>query len=149
MKIIYAPQNVENFDNTLFLAGSIDMNFAVNWQQEIAEKLADTDYVLLNPRRLDWDGSWENTINEAAFVQQVTWELDCLEKAKQIVMYFAPTSLSPISLLELGLFADSKKIWVCCPEGFWRKGNVDIVCQRHQIRQFVGLDELIEALKNQ
>jgi hypothetical protein len=48
-------------------------------------------------------------------------------------MYFDPNTLSPISLLELGLHAKSGKLIVCCPEGFYRKGNVDIVCQNFGI----------------
>jgi hypothetical protein len=45
-----------------------------------------------------------------------------------ICVYFDPKGQSPITLLELGLFHD-KDIIVCCPEGFWRKGNVDVnVC---------------------
>jgi len=36
---------------------------------------------------------------------------------------------------------------VCCPEGFWRKGNVDIVCQRFGIRQFLKLEDVIGFIK--
>jgi hypothetical protein len=44
---------------------------------------------------------------------------------------FDPKGMAPITLLELGLFAQSdKKIVVCCPDGYWRKGNVDILCSR-------------------
>ena len=61
-------------------------------------------------------------------------------------MYFDPNTTSPISLLELGLHAKSKKMIVCCPEGFWRKGNVDIVCENFYIPTFNSLDELIKSL---
>jgi len=36
---------------------------------------------------------------------------------------------------------------VCCPEDFWRKGNVDIVCERYGVDQVDTLDELIEFAK--
>jgi hypothetical protein len=37
---------------------------------------------------------------------------------------------------------------VCCPEGFWRKGNVDIVCKYYEVRQVATLEDLIsEALR--
>jgi hypothetical protein len=36
---------------------------------------------------------------------------------------------------------------VCCPEGFWRKGNVDIVCSRYNVQQVQNIEELIETAK--
>ena len=57
-------------------------------------------------------------------------------------MYLDPATKSPVSLLELGLHARSGKLIVCCPEGFWRKGNVDIVCQHHGVPQVADLAEL-------
>jgi hypothetical protein len=62
-------------------------------------------------------------------------------------MYFDPNTKSPISLLELGLFAKSGKMIVCCPNGFWRKGNVDIVAQRHGIQCVNTLEELIREVQ--
>jgi hypothetical protein len=35
---------------------------------------------------------------------------------------------------------------VCCPEGFWRRGNVEMVCRRHRIPLFATLDDLIADL---
>ncbi len=64
-------------------------------------------------------------------------------------MFLEKNSKSPISLLELGLFADSGKLLVCCEEGFWRKGNVDIVCQRKGIKTFDDFDALLSFLINQ
>ena len=34
-----------------------------------------------------------------------------------------------------------------CPDGFWRKGNVDIVARRHRIRAYESLDALIAAVR--
>jgi len=39
------------------------------------------------------------------------------------------------------LYAHSRKIFVVCPEGFWRRGNVEIVCNRYDIRLFESLLE--------
>lgn len=132
---------------TIFLAGSIDMGSAIDWQAEIERQLANADLLLLNPRRDAWDSSWAQTIENPLFRGQVEWELDGLACADLIVIYFAPQTQAPISLLELGLFASSGKVVVCCPEGFWRKGNVDIICARYQIPQVASLDELIQACK--
>jgi hypothetical protein len=66
-----------------------------------------------------------------------------LDSSDIIVMYFDPNTKSPISLLELGLYAASGKLIVCCPEGFWRKGNVDIVCQRYKVPTVETIEDLI------
>jgi len=148
--IIYkAPEDsTESSGPRVFLAGSIELNTAELWQDKVTEALADLDVTILNPRRDDWDSSWTQEISNPQFNQQVTWELDNLDASDIIVLYFDPATKSPISLLELGLYASSKKLLVCCPEGFWRKGNVDIVCYRHKITQYDSLTELVKSLRN-
>jgi len=69
-----------------------------------------------------------------------------MECADKILMYFDPKTKSPISLLELGLFANSNKLIVVCPKGFWRKGNVDIVCRRYEIEQAETIENAIQKL---
>jgi hypothetical protein len=80
------------------------------------------------------------------FREQVEWELTALEKADLIAMYFDPATKSPVSLLELGLFARTGKMIVCCPEGFWRKANVDIVCENYGVKQVESLDDLTDLV---
>ena len=125
------------------MAGSIEMGNAENWQEKIVNTFKDKSYIFLNPRRDDWDSSWEQKIENLQFNEQVTWELNALDSSDVIIMYFDPNTKSPISLLELGLHATSKKLIVCCPEGFWRKGNVDIVCERYGIPTAKTIDDLI------
>ena len=45
------------------------------------------------------------------------------------------------------LFAKTKKVIVCCPIGFWRKGNIDVVCQRYHIKQVETINELVKEIK--
>jgi len=133
---------------SIFLAGSIEMGTAENWQERIVKELEDVNQlVIYNPRRDDWDSSWEQKIGNEQFNEQVVWELKHMEKATVIPMYFSPGTKSPITLLELGLFADSGKVIVCCPDGFWRKGNVDIVCRDFNVEQVDTIEGLIEATK--
>lgn len=146
MKILKPPQPLRlNGKPGVFLAGSIDQGMAVDWQRDIlncAVPLTTMDIVFLNPRRDDWDPTWDQNDSNPEFVRQVNWELNAMDKAEMVVMYFAPGTKSPITLLELGLYATSGKLIVCCPDGFWRKGNVDIVCKRNKIKQvktLVGL----------
>ena len=147
MKQVKAPNSYVKTQLTIFLAGSIEMGLAEDWQPVISEILKDEEVLILNPRRDDWDSSWEQKISHPQFREQVEWELNALDSSDIIVMYFDPKTKSPVSLLELGIHANSGKLLVCCPEGFWRKGNVDIVCQRFGIKQVDSLDELAKSLK--
>lgn len=145
---IKAPNEIPwDGPRSIFLAGSIEMGTAFNWQTKVSNSLADQNIMILNPRRDDWDSSWTQSIENDQFRTQVEWELAALERARIIVMYFDPNTKSPISLLELGLYASSGKLVVCCPEGFWRKGNVDIVCKKFNIKQASSLEELITIVK--
>jgi len=97
----------------------------------VARELSDVpNLTILNPRRDDCDDSWFQSIHDTQFRQQVEWEIAAQEMADVIFMYFAPDTKAPITLLELGLFARSGKLVVCCPDGYWRKGNVEVVCHR-------------------
>ncbi len=134
----------------LFTAGSIEMGAAVDWQKRLIEELKDTDTLILNPRRDDWDSSWEQSINNHQFKEQVMWELNGLDHADVVAMYFAPGTKSPISLLELGILTnsyDNNRTVVYCPAGFWRKGNVDIVCEWYELPYTDDYDQWIVMIK--
>lgn len=131
---------------SVFLAGSIEMGKAVDWQSEIGHSLAGDGWTVLNPRRSDWDSSWKLSIDDPQFFEQVTWELDGLETVDVILIYFVPGYKAPISLLEFGLHAASRRCLVVCPEGFWRKGNVDIVCRRYGTIQVRDLERARQTL---
>lgn len=149
---VQAPLNYSQYaeKKKIFLAGSIEMGRAIEWQKRVVEDLEDIDVVLLNPRRRDWDSSWEHSINHLQFRQQVEWELQALDDSDIIVMYFDPETKSPITLMELGIHAATNpaKVIVCCPDGFWRKGNIDIVCARYGVAQVEDLNDLIFALRD-
>ncbi|HYD19749.1 MAG TPA: nucleoside 2-deoxyribosyltransferase domain-containing protein [Patescibacteria group bacterium] len=132
---------------SIFLAGSIEMGKAEDWQAKVASGLKDIDCLILNPRRENWDASWEQSIDNPMFKQQVDWELDAIDASDMVFMYFVPNTKSPITLLELGLQAGkhADKLVVCCPPGFWRKGNVDIVCRRYGVKQVANIEEFITA----
>lgn len=131
----------------VFLAGSIDNGRASNWQAEVSAALANAGVVLLNPRRADWNPAWQADAEEPEFVRQVRWELQALEQADIVLMYFAPGSQSPVTLLEMGLHARSGKLLVAAPEGFWRKGNVDITADHYGVPRFASLPALVEATR--
>lgn len=160
MKVVVAPNEYAFEPNDreiwVFLAGSIEQDAAVEWQDRLISLLATLDrktklhLVVYNPRREAWDASWINSIENENFRVQVTWELDGIDNADYVLFYFDPATKSPISLLELGLVAatqDGPQAVVCCPEGFWRKGNVDIVCERYDIPMVDTLEGLVSYLQ--
>ena len=145
MAVYKPPRNIAFRDvnrKSVFLAGSIEMGKAENWQEELSDFFRGLNMDVFNPRREDWDSSWVQEYTNPQFFQQVNWELNALEKADLIVMYFAPGTMSPVSLLELGAFGLSGKMYVVCPEGFWRRGNVEIFCDRYGIPFYSDLTTL-------
>jgi len=139
MGVIYTPPSkIEEHDfinYMVFLAGSIEMGVAEDWQTKLSNELVNIpNLTILNPRRPQWDNSWKQSLDNPVFKEQVDWELDGIEKADLVIFYFDPNTKSPITLLELGAVTQmvrlEKRIIVCCPEGFYRKGNVDIVVHR-------------------
>ncbi len=133
--------------HSVFLAGSIEMGLAEPWQARVEAALSDLDVVILNPRRDEWDASWVQSIANPQFREQVEWELTAQELATVIAMYFAPETKAPVTLLELGLAARSGKLVVCCPDGYWRKGNVEVVCASYGICLVADLAALVSEMR--
>lgn len=145
--IYFPPSNLSLRDRdkkSVFLAGSIEMGKSFDWQSSLGDWLDSQGFNVFNPRRKDWDSSWKQSHDNANFYQQVMWELNGLEKSDIIIMYLDPETKAPISLLEFGLFAKSKKIYVICAEGFWRKGNIEIVCDVYDIPLFNSIEKFKE-----
>ena len=146
MAIYRAPENIALRNRnrmSVFLAGSIEMGVAEDWQTPLEKTLHDNGFDVFNPRRLDWDSTWEQKFSNPQFFQQVTWELNALEQADMIIMYFDPNTKSIISMMELGAHKDCDKIYVVCPDGYCRKGNVEIFCWLYNIPLYNTLDTLL------
>lgn len=133
---------------TVFLAGSIELGTAEDWQTRASAVLEPLGVVVLNPRRDAWDASWEQRARFAPFREQVEWELDALARADLVLMHFEPATKAPVTLLELGLFASSGKLIVSCPDGYWRKGNVEVVCARFGVLLVDSLDDALLRVRH-
>jgi len=131
----------------IFLGGSIEMGTAEEWQSRLIKELSDEKFYFLNPRRDNWDSSWEQSIRNKMFKEQVVWELKNLEESDMAVIYFDPSTQSPITLFELGLLINMKKTIVYCPNGFWRKGNIEIICERYDVVLVETFEDLKEEIK--
>jgi hypothetical protein len=149
-RILKPPMSITLADGeqSVFLAGSIELGVAEDWQAAFERSLADMQIAIMNPRRDGWDATWEQSIDNPVFRGQVEWELDGLERASVVPMYFAPDTRAPITLLELGLLAGSGKLVVCCPSGYWRRGNVEVVCARYRVPMVAEPRHLVEAVRD-
>lgn len=135
MPLCTAPRRLADHSGPLvFLAGSIEQGAASFWQEVAAQQLlaARPGVLVANPRRESWNSQWDQTEDHAAFHEQVTWELDHLERADQVLFVFEPGTRSPVTLLELGLMLGRSpgRVVVACPRAFWRSGNVWITAHR-------------------
>lgn len=147
--IITAPEKLpEDYAPSVFLAGSIEQGKAENWQARVMLAIGDLDITILNPRRKNWDPTWPQTPDFPPFREQVEWELNALDDTTHILFYFQPGTMSPISLLELGLYVDGDKAIVVCPKDFWRYGNVAIICEMYGIPLYHNLPGGIHRLRN-
>ncbi len=151
MLIEYKSPNLETYrDNcvSVFLAGSIEMGAASPWHDEVIEYLKTSVYRnvdVFNPRRTDWDDSWKQTSKDKNFKEQVNWEIDHIDSSEFIFFNIENDTKSPITLLELGYVCKNKNktIVVCCGDKFWRRGNVEVMCERNNIMLF---DDFSKAL---
>lgn len=130
---------------TIFLAGPIE----VPWRDAFLRLLAAADLpqslpvTSYDPVQPKWDSSWrEDYATDANFRAQTDWEMERLDAATVVVVYFDERCKAPVSLLELGLAARSGRAVVGCPRGFWKRGNVQAVCARFS----VPLEEDMEGL---
>lgn len=142
--IFTPPNNISKRDfskKSVFLAGSIDQGNAEDWQKDLGTYFIEHNYNVFNPRRPDYDASWKQEFENPQFFQQVMWELNSLDNADFIIFNIIPETLSPITLYEFGRYSTSGKIAVVCPDGFWRKGNIDIACYKDGIPLFDNMDD--------
>lgn len=146
-EVVSAPQPFINRNKkSVFLAGSIDIGKEVNWQTSIVEALSHLPVVVLDPFRPDWDSTWKEDITFEPFRTQVAWELEQREIADVVSIYFGPEAKATITLLELGLSAHTEKAIVCCPAGYWKRGNVQAVCQKFGIKLVDSVEELAQGI---
>lgn len=138
-------------DWSVFLAGSIEMGTAEDWQEMVTKEICSWNLIdwIYNPRRDDWDSTWVQSIDNPQFKEQVEWEHDHLYLADVVFFYFSPETKSPITLMELGMVTGKQKdAIVVCPNGFWRKGNVEILCKNSNIPVFENLEDGLQYLNN-
>lgn len=141
------PPRGSYYNNSVFLAGSIEMGTAVDWQAEIGPRLEAKGWDVFNPRRDAWDTTLEQSMENPNFVEQVNWELDALENCAAALFYFHPATKSPITLMEFALHAPRfKTTALVCSNDFWRSGNVHVLAHRYGIERHFTLSDAVAYL---
>ncbi|KAH7324135.1 hypothetical protein B0I35DRAFT_475404 [Stachybotrys elegans] len=143
-QIIHAPSEepIKGM-KSVFLAGTTTAVGNIDWRKNLAVSLSNYPITIFNPNRPDWDSTWREDISFDPFHKQVLWELDKQGQADLIVVYFHPATVAPISLLEFGLAVRApSKVIAIAPEGYAKRGNVQIVCQKFGIQFLDNIDEL-------
>lgn len=131
---------------SVFLAGTIDNGDSLNWQNKTIIELMNlgiNDIEIYNPRREHWNPNPSKEEME----YQIKWEQEYLDKADFIAMVLLDDSKSPISLLELGLYAKSNKLIVFCTPDFYRWDNVRLTCEKYNIQLVESTHPLVIANK--
>lgn len=149
--IIITPETIINKEankldvKSVFLAGTIDNGDSLNWQDNVIIELINLGVScnIYNPRREHWNSNPSKEEME----NQIKWEQDHLDEADVIAMVLLDESKSPISLLELGLYAKSNKLIVFCTPNFYRWDNVKLTCEKYNIELVQDLHPLIIANK--
>ena len=131
----------ENEKNYIFLAGSMDFNISENWRKQVIDILSNTN-CLFDPTNKNHD-----KLNERQMKEHIEWELDALLMSDKILLNFLPNALSPISLVELGLYVSTKKMIVVCPKEFYKSKYVYTLCEKYNTPIFNKIEEAINILK--
>ena len=150
--IIITPEEVINKEankivaKSVFLAGTIDNGNSLNWQDKTIIELINLgvkDLEVYNPRREHWNPNPSKEDME----YQIKWEQEHLDKANIIAMVLLDDSKSPISLLEIGLYAKTGKLIVFCTPNFYRWDNVRLTCEKYHIELVQDIHPTIIANK--
>lgn len=121
----------------IFLAGSIDNRAFSNWRKETIKKL-ETKINIFDPTNMKHD-----SLNDSEMESHIIWELDALAIADKILLNFLPDSKSPISLVELGLYAASNKLIVVCPKEFYQSRYVYTLCKKYNTPIFDTINKAL------
>lgn len=128
----------------VFLAGGMKKP----WRKEVSEKLSelDLDITVIDPTVEDWEKSiGEEKITNQKFLDQTDWEHDGLDSADINVFHFDDTSVSPITLFELGRFVNKDSI-IYLEDGYEKEAYVEYIAHRFGVPIVKTADELTKMV---
>jgi hypothetical protein len=125
-------------EKSLFLAGGISN--CPDWQSQLTAMLEGTSWLVINPRRADFD-----ITNPSMTEQQILWEHRHLRLASAIAFWFPPQTLCPITLYELGTWSmSSKPLFIGVDPNYQRR--LDVIIQTRLVRPEVPILGSLEDL---
>jgi hypothetical protein len=141
MRYVEAPQEYRGTVPSIYLGGGI--SDCENWQRRMVELLAETDLVVLNPRRANFPID-----NPSAAREQIEWEFRHLERASIKLFWFPPQTLCPITLFELGAWSRSDAPLVVGAHHEYKRRD-DILTQMELARPEIKVVDCLDALADQ
>ncbi|MEP2240010.1 MAG: nucleoside 2-deoxyribosyltransferase domain-containing protein [Maribacter sp.] len=143
--MIYTSNDILPINNSnqrsIFLAGSMDHKQEGSWRTKVIAEFGAHD--IFDPTHVH-----HNNLNDEQMKRHVQWELDALQLADMILLNFLPIALSPISLVELGMYVRSNKLIVICPKAFYKSNYVNTLCKKYNTPIFNNITEAKTLLKN-
>lgn len=112
----------------IFLAGTIDDGTDFDWRYELSDDIIHwkRDYykniILYNPIV---HGEYDDNA--------ICWEQYHMDESDYIFMFITEKAVSSISMLELGEYASSGKLFVFCNDKYTNYKNVENICHKFHI----------------
>ena len=79
---------VQQYEESVFLSGSIENGKAEMWQKDLVAALADLPITIYNPRRDNWNANLEQRASNPEFNYQVNWEMNRLDMVLPFQYYW-------------------------------------------------------------
>jgi hypothetical protein len=112
----------------IFLAGSIDQPEQNNWRDQAINHIEhswfnspenNSSITVYSPRRAEeWSFELEN--------EQAAWDTSMLAMVDYVVLHLTGETISPVSLLELGIFLTHPKLHLSIDDSYTRKHVVEL-----------------------
>lgn len=147
MKIVKPNDDLTEIDPKslkIFLAGGMKKP----WRKELTDKLSelDIDFTIIDPSIDNWEKDiGEETIENEKYIEQTNWEHDGLDKADVQIFHFDDTSLSPITLFELGMFVGRDSI-MYLEDNYEKKSYVEYIALRFNVPIVKTLNEVVSLI---
>jgi len=127
-------RNLNDDKMLLFLAGSIDLELPGNWRKSVTSALEDY-FNFFDPTTLKY-----NSMKDAEWEEHIKWELEAMKSSDLVLINFLENSASPISLVELGLNTMNNKLIVVCPDNFYKRKYIQVLCEYYSTPIFSALN---------
>ncbi|MCB0329458.1 MAG: nucleoside 2-deoxyribosyltransferase domain-containing protein [Bdellovibrionales bacterium] len=140
---VVCPQQTQDFENSLFLAGGI--TDCPDWQADLVSLISNLPITALNPRRPYFPINDPSASNE-----QIEWEHRYLRSAEAISFWFPRETFCPITLYELGAWSmGNKALFIGVHPEYPRKIDIEIQTRlaRPEIQIVYSLGDLASQIR--